>query len=496
MSTNPEVERKKQMFLTVIKWCSKHAGARIKFDPSCNCPQADVDTKIITMPTMIAINRADSMLGIIIHEAMHIKHTPKWLNDLVRDPIDKIIFNGLEDCRIETYACNQLRALKHFLKAAVYESRALIKDPSIIKLGFRVITNIACRVSETKLFDDRETRCSENDNKELLDNLRDIYRRIFTVTMKKSFIDNVEDLYKKIDEFRRIYNLPKADPSKKEQKKVPGMGEYEGNIRQEAAGEMSKKRGLGRGLDIEDQLDLSDMNTYMIDLNEQAKVRIKETLKKSLETIIDEGNTLNTDNLVELLIGNIDEVFIDTKIEKKVRTKVYFLVDASGSMSSNINDEATAIEGLDANVTCMKLAISAFTALEEIVLEMKEIYGMDMDYETYLFADNCERVASIKQPTYVGGGTQIIKAFKKVLKSIHNDDPANKRILIILTDGEIGYNVPREMVDLINHEAQDIRVVVTGIGDSSIYAPELIKRSIVSPLNAEAVLIEGLEECL
>ena len=52
------------------------------------------------------------------------------------------------------------------------------------------------------------------------------------------------------------------------------------------------------------------------------------------------------------------------------------------------------------------------------------------------------------------------------------------------------------MVKLINKEAQDIRVVIAGIGNAAHYAPKLIRHNIVSPNNAEAVLIEAFEECL
>ena len=498
----PEMEKKKQSFLAVIKWCSTEAGARVVFDPACTCPCADVDKKVITMPTRVNVRSMDSTLGTIIHEAMHIKHTPKWLNELVRDSIDKNIFNALEDQRIETYAVGQLRALKYFLKQTITEVRRSINND--IDLGYKVLVNIAGHVSDIKVFDDYNTKRSEFDNKVMLDKLKKEYRSIFTVTMKKSFIENVHELYKLIDEFRKVYGFPPADPSKKEQKQVQpivgaGIGPYKADIRGEANGQaMQAKAGNqpapGCGKDIEGEMDLSDI-LMQVDLNAQAKLRIKETLKKSLETVIDEGNQLNTDNLCALLTGDIDDVFIDTKIEKKTRTKVYFLMDRSGSMDTIMNNPEAGITGLAVETKRRDLAIAAFKAVEEVILEVKDMYGMDIDYENFVFADHCEQVKSLSQPVYVGGGTNIVHAFKKVISHVQKDDPANKRIVVVLTDGEIG-SCDHDMVELINKEAQDIRVVIAGIGEAVRYAPKLIRHNIVSPNNAEAVLIEAFEECL
>jgi hypothetical protein len=211
--------------------------------------------------------------------------------------------------------------------------------------------------------------------------------------------------------------------------------------------------------------------------------------------VIDEGNQLNTDNLCALLIGDIDDVFIDTKIEKKTRTKVYFLMDYSGSMSTVMNNPEAGIQGLEVETKRKDLAIAAFKAVEEVILEVKDMYGMDIDYENFVFADHCEQVKSLSQPAYVGGGTNIVHAFKKVISHVQKDDPANKRIVVVLTDGEIG-SCDHDMVELINKEAQDIRVVIAGIGEAVRYAPKLIRHNIVSPNNAEAVLIEAFEECL
>ena len=499
----PEMEKKKQSFLAVIKWCSTEAGARVVFDPACTCPCADVDKKVITMPTRVNVRSMDSTLGTIIHEAMHIKHTPKWLNDLVRDSIDKKIFNALEDQRIETYAVGQLRALKYFLKQTILEVKRDIDQD--LDLGYKVLVNIAGHVSDIKVFDDYNTKRSEFDNKVMLDKLKKEYRSIFTVTMKKSFIENVHELYKLIDEFRKVYGFPPADPSKKEQKQVQpivgaGIGPYKADIRGEANGQaMQAKAGNqpapGCGKDIEGEMDLSDI-LMQVDLNAQAKLRIKETLKKSLETVIDEGNQLNTDNLCALLTGDIDDVFIDTKIEKKTRTKVYFLMDKSGSMDEVMNNPEAGIQGLEVETKRKDLAIAAFKAVEEVILEVKDMYGMDIDYENFVFADHCEKVPSFdKINVYVGGGTDIVHAFKKVISHVQKDDPANKRIVVVLTDGEIG-SCDHDMVELINKEAQDIRVVIAGIGEAVRYAPKLIRHNIVSPNNAEAVLIEAFEECL
>jgi len=508
-----EKQRQKQAFLAIIKWCSRQTGAKIMFDEEeGGCPRADVHNRIIHMPKRISVASSDAVLATLIHESMHIKHTPKWLSDLCRDPVDHFIFNGLEDCRIETIAVGQLKALTFFLKKMVYDAKRR-HDRSQTDLGSKVILNIACKASGVKICDDRDTRQAENTHKKLIADLRDIYRRIFTVNIAKSFKSNVEELYVKLDEFRAIFNMPKLEPEKEkqQQKSKDGNGIGGEDIRaaigiqrvkeietaiQEIAVMASKTPGSGFSHD-EDSLDLSELGLHLIDLNEQARARIKESLKKSLNEIIDEGTTLNCDNLTALLTGDIDEVFSDTKIEKKMRTKVYFLMDVSSSMG-----EAMSLPDLDAitgktsqSTTRLQVSVSAFKAISEVMDEAKDMYGVDLDYENFMFGDSCYKVQKMgESDKYCGGGTNLGHAFKVVMKHVHQDDPANKRIVCILTDGEVG-NVDA-IREQIAREAQDIRIVFVGIGEANVHCRALIRHNITCPDTAEAVLIDSFEEAL
>ena len=491
-----EAERVKQSFLTVIKWCSRHAGARIVFDTD-GTPKADIQNKIIHMPKKIAIKRADSVLGTLIHESMHIKHTPKWLGELCRDPIDHHIINALEDHRIEDIACKQLRALDGFLVSTVQEIRNIIKDPQVIPLFQRVLSNIAAGATNhiLKLFDDDETKASMNQNFSLLRSMEDIFKRVFSVTRGNSFEANVQELYEAIDEFRRIYGLPPADPTQKQKMEAAGMPM--------GIGPGDQMYGLGEG-DVEPakgcgsktpSLNMEDLNPYLIDLNAQAKERIKETLKKSLTVEINEGMVLNTDNLTSLLTGDIDDVFHDTKSERKMRTKLYFLMDISGSMGTEMSvqslNKLENTPGKD-NIRREELAISAFTAISEVINEVRNVYGTDIDYDNYVFADDCKLVETMSANHNVGGGTNLPRALKQVLKNIHEDDPANKRILVILTDGDVGNT--DELKKILQKEAQDIRIVFVGITESP--ACDLIRHNIIHEDHGEAKIIEAMEEAL
>lgn len=505
MSYTPEqIERQKQAFLSVVKWCSRHAGARIVFDSDEQCPTADVDKKIIHMPKRIAIKNADSILGTMIHEAMHIKHTPKWLSSLCRDPIDKIIFNGLEDGRIETYACGQLRALQHFLRNIVQEMKSLVK-PSKVELGYKVLGNIACRASGMSLFDDAKTLQAEVDNRDLITKLKSIYGRIFTVKMGSSFEQNIGELYQKIDAYRKEFKLPEVDPSQPPPSSGEGEGENEEgkalkDIRANQLNKVFQSSPAGCGHD--EDIDLSEISLHTIDVNEQARNRIKESLKKSMSIIIDEGTSLKTDDLTAIFTGDIDDLFTDIKSHKTMKTKLYFLMDVSGSMEHGVyTDDLTAkAEGAKA-MSRLSLSASAFQAIEDVLKEVREEWGVDVSHDNFIFADICAKIHKMEDlfndnRGIVGGGTNITKAFKYVLSVVHKDDPANKRIVVILTDGEVRSETINEIKSMINKEAQDIRIVFVGIGNAVLHDKELFRHNISDTSHAEEKIVNSFEEAL
>jgi len=499
---------KKASFLSIIKWCSRQTGAKIIFDKEeGECPTADIPNRIIHMPKKVAVANSDVVLAILIHESMHIKHTPKWLSTLCRDPVDHFIFNALEDCRIETIAVGQLRALTYFLKKLVVDARRI--DRSDRKLGEKVLLNIACHASRSKLCDEYDVRRAEIDNRALITDIKDLYRRIFTVSVAKSFQANVQDLYVKIDEYRKIFNMPKVDPKKEKKEKQPANGVGGEDLKAQVgedkvqATEKSlqqyKGQGPATGVGDEETLDLTELAGSLVDINEQAKARIKESLKKSVSAIIDEGTMLNCDNLTALLTGDIDEVFTDTQIVKSMRTKVYFLMDVSGSMLTgrfhvpDINNE----NNMPNDVSRLTVAVSAFKAISEVMDEARNEYGVDLEYENFMFNANCVKVDKMTEDFRgSGGGTNLLWAFKVVMKAVRADDPANKRIVCVLTDGEV--KQVDEIQQLLMSEAQDIRIVFVGIGEDASRHSELIKKrhSITSPEFAEATLINTFEEAL
>ena len=497
---------KKASFLSIIKWCSRQTGAKIVFDKEeGECPTADIHNRIIHMPKKIAVANSDVVLAILIHESMHIKHTPKWLGTLCRDPIDHFIFNALEDCRIETTAVGQLRALTFFLKKLVVDTRRI--DRSDRKLGEKVLLNIACNASKSRLCDEYEVRRAEIDNRTLITDIKDLYRRIFTVSLGKSFQSNVQDLYVKIDEYRKIFNMPKQDPKKEKKEPQPGNGVGGGDLKAEVGEkkvqevekslQREKSQYPATGCGDEETLDLTELAGSLVDINEQAKARIKESLKKSVSEIIDEGTTLNCDNLTALLTGDIDDCFTDTTSVKTMRTKVYFLMDVSGSMITgkfrvpDINNE----NNMPNEVSRLKIAVSAFKAISEVMDEARNEYGVDLEYENFMFNQSCTKVDQMYEAN-IGGGTNLLWAFKVVMKAVHADDPANKRIVCVLTDGEV--KQVEEIKQLLMQEAQDIRIVFVGIGEDASRHSDLIKKrhSITCPEFAEATLINTFEEAL
>ena len=180
-----------------------------------------------------------------------------------------------------------------------------------------------------------------------------------------------------------------------------------------------------------------------------------------------------------------------SKTEKKMRTKVYFLMDTSGSMCCD--DMKTFSD--ERMPTRLHVAHGAFNSLKQIVDELKDEDGCDVDSEAYAFADTCEQFFVGKEMPKLGGGTSFALAINHVVAQIEKDDPANKRILVVITDGEVGGDA-RAVEEKLSTIGQDIRIVMIKIGECRHQSHRMFRHNITSVDTANTATYEAFEEAL
>jgi hypothetical protein len=447
-------------------------------------------------------------IGTIIHEAMHIKHTPKWLGEIARDHVDKFIINGFEDERIEHLACKQLKALPKILAKMVnYFMRGMVEDGE--NPGMKVIGNLAVENSGIRPFSGLNVCKMERTAAPLIKAIMKRHSDIITKISPSAFKSHLQAYYQELDQLKKVLQFdinPPPEPPPSEEA-GDGKGEkgelrcneasQDGNTATETRGLLeqlcgiSPGKGCGQGIDMENMA----ITEHSMPLETPVRDRIKLALKKTLNVTADDGNILDTDELVSFITGDIDELFFDIKTEKKMRTKVYFLLDVSGSMSTNDMynfDMDSKKQGL-----CrLDVSHGAFRSLQEIVNELKNEDGCDIDSEAFVFADRCEKWnMDITKLPRVGGGTCFEHAMQYTVDKILTEDPANKRILIVITDGDVYAGEIEATQKLLVSTGQDIRVVMLQVGNEGTNQG-CFKHHINGPETANIAIFEAFEEAI
>ena len=508
-------DTKKQEFLAIGKWACRYAGVKVAFDTN-EGPWVDIQTKVIHLPKRIAVADIPVWIATLVHEAMHIKHTPLWLSSIARDDVDKTIINCLEDERIERLACRQLKALHHILAKMVdfaTKDVPLSDKKDEKKFPMQVLANHACKNSRRTPF----CYCYplEHNAKPILANLEKRHVNIITKVTPTAFKSNLTDYYQEIDKLRQLLNL-KPDEKKKEQKQekksVKGAGgqsqprqgegkrEEQGNVQQINNGALQQAAGITTGGNGHgDAIDMEGMaiTKHSLGLETVVRERVKAALKKTLNTTRCEGNELDTDELMSFMVGDCDPLFKETRTEKKMKTKVTFLLDTSGSMAAGMNNGFDEI--LDDKQSCpsrLQVSHGAFNSIQQIIDELREEDGCDIESDAIAFATSVEKwdfKDGLESLPNVGGGTSFLPAMKFAINKVLDEDASNKRILVVLTDGDCG-NI-NEVEQLIQQTGQDIRVVFLRIGDGCS-DPTFFKHHIDLPSSANTAIFECFEEAI
>lgn len=448
----------------------------------------------------------------LMHEAAHLNYTKKDIpKDLVKDQLSHELLNAIEDVRIDSKNFGLLPNIHEFyrrgVKYDVEERTKKIKDMTKVPLHKKVMVNNIYAMEDLNEghIADKEAEEFEKKHK-VQDIMWDTIRGIDYKDWGK--------VKQNIDSLMKLFGLDKLP-------KIPigaGSGTGKGVPCPECKGTGKAKDGSGKpcpecgGTGTIDA-DLSDLmgskNVFgtrqghgscvghhelgEIATEELTKQKFKEILNIKERRVIDDGNKINPDNLTAFLTGDIEGLMQEELIKKTKKSRITLLLDASGSMGSQLMDGSNRSQ----------IVSGCCRSLVEVLQEVCMLEGLNVDYEIVGFDDEYKVLDKDnweKEYQSMGGGTDLLKAFSFVQdKMIQDMDIDGNRIIVVLTDGEVSSEEIRFMHQRILAHGTDVRCMIIGIGADLMgtFVTDIVgDMNILAKECADEILLEAIMTCL
>ncbi len=488
----------------LAKWIAKTNGVTIEFKPDA-CPCVDMKTKHIILPSNISEEHAFASLAQLMHEAGHVRYTGKIPLERVtkNNKIAQGILNAIEDIRIDRKNFYKLPNIKEFYKRGVdYELEHRKKvDMTKVPLHKKVLINAIYDLEGLSKGRIRDQEADDFTDK------HEIRRRVDDAinAIEYNNWDNVERM---LDELMKIFGLDKIPkvPLNQEGESVQPCSACNGTGKDAQGDTCGTCDGKGT-LGITDLSDLKPSgvkpgkgttvgNSELgeVVMQEITKQRFKDMLNIKEIKRIPTGNMLDTDNLHEILTGNIDELFHEEHTIRKKKSRIKLLLDASGSMEDRLLDGKT-----KKNVVggCAK-------SLVQILRELEYLEGLNVDWSIAGFTGDYhpfDKESWESKYKYVSGGTNLEYPFAKVHDEMLMDQEIDgKRIIIVFTDGDVGVNdVELVKERIIKHGGSDVRVMIIGVGASvtgSFVRDICGDNNILAEESSDQILLDAIMTCL
>ena len=535
----------KRTFDLIANYISDEIGVKVVITKDVGGPQMSIDKKTIYLPDDIKEENALSALASLIHEAAHMKHTVQIPEGLAENETEHHILNAMEDVRIDRLNFRILPNIKLFY-SKMYKEHSFKKDRKERLLKAPMLTRIMiCNILYQECFS--EFDCDH-----------EAYQKGADLGINKLFQDGVFALeghrwQDAIEIIREIIKLFKEDTNAGNQQKQSrsggtgksnGSGSGKGNTPNDCGGTEEAEEGLsgvpsesdptgntgrddgsdeGEGDDTQggessEDIKSEDVDTYLhaksvwgkggglkgrgsqgfsqVELKESTRAKFIDALSIKQKRKVEDGSILDTDNLIAFFTGEIKELFKDDTIIKKRKSKIVFAVDSSGSMGCSLH--------YGKQTSRSQALIGAVKSLTEILDQVRQVDGLEVDYEVHAFDDEVHLLDKDNWENdyykYSGGGTWIWKAYD-TCKDILMKDPETDghKMLILVTDGEVSCNEIDQIKEGIMKDNADIRVMVIGVGanlDGRFVKTVVGDNNIITPDNAEEIIMDAIQTML
>lgn len=225
-------------------------------------------------------------------------------------------------------------------------------------------------------------------------------------------------------------------------------------------------------------------------LEEATKHGLRELLNEKCVKVIPDGVSLDTDSLHSYYTGDIDELFKDQKLVTRKKSKIILMLDASGSMQSQMV--------LDHGEK-RKVVLANAEAIRKVLQEVVHTEGVNVAYEVWAFDDKCwkldERDYQQSYNDKFGGGTDILVAFDRAHASLCEPDVEGEKLLLLLTDGEVHHNEVAQLKKKILMNNSNAKVLIIGVGANitGFFVKEIVgANNILAEKHSNIILFEAI----
>lgn len=497
----------RRTFEILAKWIAKEQKSKVVFEKDIGGPYATLKDKTVHLPIDVDKDHVFSGLSQLAHEAAHLRYSTELPEDIVKTQISHNILNAIEDIRIDYKNFQLLPNIKEFYEELIKDVHKKKNEIAKMPLLNRCLINGILRNEQFKRLKDDEAL--EMDQKH---NISGLMMDACRYLECRSYDKAVEIVEKIKTIFGITEDPPIPSPVRIGIKQGKGQGPGQAGNGQ-GGGQGGKEKG-GQG--SQGEPGLGDIDGVIFGggdtwgtghtitggsademspaaLQEQTKKNFKELLNIKEQRTVYEGNQLNTDALTDFFCGKVEGLFKDSEIVRKKRSKIMFLIDASGSMNTPL------LDGQDRKVVVTK-CIKAFC---QILTELEELEGLNVGHEVHAFTDDFHELNQDKWEQEFhrhSGGTSLENGFREIQKRLLQDlEVDGNKLIVVMTDGEVSESEIEEVRQLILTHNQDVRCMIIGVGSpiTGHMATEIIgDLNILAEAQADAVIMDAVSTML
>ncbi len=481
----------------ITKYIGKDSGVKVVLEPNA-VPTCDIKKKLIILPSNIKEENVFAALAEAMHEAGHVRITTSKIAQLATDEFEHSVLNAIEDIRVDRDNFKILPNIKDFYREEMRMLDKNRRNAQDISLSARILCDIIMSLEDFSEF------CVNSPDVWTVINKHGLLRKAENLIwhLNSRQYDEARDELKAICKILREEDKKREQPKKQDQDPSSGVGkERPGKDKTAAMLDEGLKRivknkekvfALGDEAGGNTKSDIATLGPLA--LKEQTKNRFVDLLdKKEKHNISEDQGKLNTDSFPSFLTGDIEDLFKEMTIVRRKKSKILLVLDRSSSMWDKL------IDGMRKD----RLVVKTAKTIVDILKEVQEIEGINVDYEIAAFAAEYrllnketweKEYFSISMPD----GTRLSLAFCMAQDQILNDiEVDGNKLIILITDGQVRETQIDDIKSAILKHNQDVRCLIIGIGAS----PQILKfigadRNIVAEEIADVVLMEAIQDML
>jgi hypothetical protein len=499
---------KRRTYELIAKYVGQQTGCTIEFQPDV-CPQADTKGKRIILPSNLDEKYIYPGLAGLIHEAGHLRDTTYDYHQVIDDKTDFDILNAIEDVRVDRNNFRVLPNVWGFYEKFMDYLKEHSVDHSKIPIEAQVLINTMHTMTGFSKYNIGDKYKIEKfiDKHKLISLFNDCIWRIDSgdLPRTKAIVKQIRAI---LYQAKQEEQQPKSTPTGAGEGKPTDSPEPCDDGKSGEAGEQSIKPTGKEEVDLQVVAVIGGMSKDIFKntdpnakghtisaahLGEATRQRFSELLTQKEVKKIDDGQTVDTDNLTAYATGEIEALFKDDITQRFRKSKIIMCLDCSASMRTPMLDGQRRSDVL----------AKAAKAITDQLNEIHNIEGINVDYEVRAFGgdyyklpkENWERDYTRMHDS----STNMYKGFHEVQAELLADWTVDgNKMVILMTDGEVCISQIEQIRNDILTYNQDVRCMVLGVGADPLrdFMENLCNHNILAEEMSDTTILDCISEMI